>query len=145
MTDSVSEIQSARAAMLVDFTRRVANTKDLQTLCAEMVVSLQPLLDFVRISLALVNEDQQTYHLQTLYDRQGQNTPIHQEKVQFDLGLPGAVIRSAEVKLSDRLETGRNGNLDPINAQLSGESTAAILGVPIKTTNQVAASVLHHS
>ena len=138
MTDSTSEIQLRRVTMLADFTRRAVNTPDLQALCAEMVVSMQPLLSFGHISLALLNDDQKTYHLQTLYDIQAKNIPIHQETVLLNIGIPGKVIHSGEIQVLNE----KTADLDPIDAQLFNDSVTAILYVPIKSYKTILGTLI---
>ena len=129
----VNELQTARAAMLADLTQRTVNTPDLQVLCANMVTSMQPLLNFSHVSLALQNDDQITYHLQTLYDVQSKHKPIHQEIVQLEQGLPGRVIQTGKVEVFPGSKRNQNTGLDPVDLNLWDTATAALLGVPIKT------------
>jgi len=133
MALQAKELQTARAEMLADFTQRTANTPDLQTLCADMVAALRPLLIFRRISLALLNEDSQSYHLQTLYEAQGKNTRIHQEAIPLNLGLAGRVIQSGKTSQMEAPKNGQPAEYDSVDASLWDEATAAWLGVPIQT------------
>jgi signal transduction histidine kinase/CheY-like chemotaxis protein/HPt (histidine-containing phosphotransfer) domain-containing protein len=137
MIDPVNEIQSARMAMLVDLVRRAANTPDLQSLCVDMIVSIQTLLNFSRVSLALINDDLKTYHLQSLYDQQGKNTPFHLERVGLDSGLPGKVIRNGELLRLEAPVMKQPGGLDLIDETLWDGKTNILLCAPIKTLDTV--------
>ena len=69
MRDETQAIQATRYAVLAEVVLLIAETTDLERLLNELVSQVRRLLDFDRCTLALINDDGETYRLQTLVER----------------------------------------------------------------------------
>ncbi|MEJ2559629.1 MAG: hypothetical protein P8186_26105 [Anaerolineae bacterium] len=68
MGKETGQIQAARYGMLSEVVLLIAQTADLQQLLKRLIGQVKWVLDFDRCTLALLNEDGQTYQLQTLLE-----------------------------------------------------------------------------
>jgi signal transduction protein with GAF and PtsI domain len=65
MAQEKGQVQAARFGMLSDIVLQITKTPDLQLLLKRLIGQIKWVLDFERCTLALLDDDGQTYHLQT--------------------------------------------------------------------------------
>ena len=68
MNQNTGQIQAARYGMLSEVVLLIAKTGDLQQMLKGLIGKVKWVLDFDRCTLALLNDDGQTYQLQTLME-----------------------------------------------------------------------------
>ena len=99
MEPNGSQMQAARYGMLSEIVLVIAQTPDLQLLLKELVNKVKWVLDFEHCSFALLNEDGQTYQLQTLLETRRDVPRLTRDSVPLSQGLHGFVVRSRQVQL----------------------------------------------
>jgi signal transduction histidine kinase/DNA-binding response OmpR family regulator len=103
MTDQDhDQIQAARYGTLSEIVLLTAKTADLQPLLGQLVNKVKWVLDFERCTLALIDDDEQHYRLQTLLETRREVATITVDDVPRDQGLAGAVMQSRRSWLIDK-------------------------------------------
>src|SRR5215510_5179901 len=87
------QIQVARSALLSEVVLLIARTPDLNRLLTQAINKLKWVIDFERCTLALLNEDGQSYRLQTLLETRRHVPSVKEENVPLAQGIAGEVIR----------------------------------------------------
>ena len=137
MGTETGQIQAARYALLSEVVLLIAKTTDLSQLQKQLIGQVKWVLDFERCTLALLNDDRQTYRLQTLLETR-RNMP-HAEEAALALtqGISGTVMRSQQMRLiSDSASVPRE---IPVLADPAMEagSLATILSLPLQAYGNV--------
>src|SRR5688572_25274515 len=92
-------IQAARYGLLSEVVLLIASTPDFPTLLPRFVRQVKWVLDFDRCTLALKNDDAETYRYQTLLETRAVAAPASAEAVPLADGLCGAILRDRRVRL----------------------------------------------
>ncbi|MFZ0548894.1 MAG: response regulator [Candidatus Promineifilaceae bacterium] len=92
----------------------IAETADVQKMLKVVVNKVKWVLDFNRCTLALLNEDGESYSLQTLLETRRQVAPISADAIPRSDGLAGGVIQNRQMRLL----------ADPANSKVSFKNSA---------------------
>jgi signal transduction histidine kinase/DNA-binding response OmpR family regulator/HPt (histidine-containing phosphotransfer) domain-containing protein/PAS domain-containing protein len=130
-------IQAARYAMLSDVVLLISKTSDLQQLLNKLIGQVKWVLDFDRCSLALLNDDGQTYQLQTLLESRPEVAPVAEAALPLAQGLPGAVMSSRQMRLISDLAAAGNEIPEPTDPALWDGSLGTILSLPLQAYGRV--------
>jgi signal transduction histidine kinase/CheY-like chemotaxis protein len=131
------QIQAARYGMLSEVVLLIAKTTDLQQLLKELIGKIKWVLDFERCTLALLNDDAQTYQLQTLLETRRAVARVTEAALPLSQGVAGAVMCSRQMRLLTDLTAARHeipGTDDPA---LWDGSLATILALPLEAYGKV--------
>src|SRR5262245_40158397 len=129
--------QPARYGLLSEIVLLIARSPDLSALLPKLVRQVKWLLDFDRCTLAIANNDGQTYRLETLLETRPQVKAVSRERVPLTQGVAGDVLRQRKVRLlagPAKLEAEFPDEADP--ALLDG-SLATVLALPLEAYGQV--------
>ena len=88
-----------RFAALAEVSRLAASERDVQRLLRASLGEVRRALDFDRCTLALLNEDGQTYQVQQPLDGRRGRAKVAEQSLPLSEGIPGAVIREGQPRL----------------------------------------------
>ena len=128
---------AARYAMLSEIVLLMFETPDLQHLLKQFVARIKRLLDFDRCTLAILDNNTQTYQLQTLFETRRGVPKITETTLPLAQGLPGAVLRSGQVRLITDLAVAQGGIALPADPALWDGSVSTILSLPLQAYGKV--------
>jgi signal transduction histidine kinase/CheY-like chemotaxis protein/HPt (histidine-containing phosphotransfer) domain-containing protein len=139
MADSrdTRHLQSARYAMLSEVVLAIAQTTDLEGLLEQVVRRLKWVLDFERCTLALANDDGESYCLKTLLEARRAVAPLELERVPWGQDLPGAVMHSRQLRVLPDLRAERERYAPWADAALWDGSLASALSLPLEAYGKV--------
>ncbi|MFQ5972177.1 MAG: PAS-domain containing protein, partial [Alphaproteobacteria bacterium] len=128
------QAQAARYALLSEVVLLIAQTSDLQRLLADAVNKLKWVLDFERCTLALRNDDGESYRLQTLLETRRKVAKVKEEKIPLSVGISGDVISSNQMRLiTDGIS---KDDTSPVaDEEMEGGELSTILSVPLRAYN----------
>ena len=130
-------IQAARYGLLSEIVLLIASSPDLPTLLPRFVKQVKWVLDFDRCTLASVNDDAQTYRLETLLETRRQVAPVLQERLPLAQGLAGDVLRQRQVRLLSGPQQVPAAFPDEADPALLDGSLATVLALPLEAYGQV--------
>jgi signal transduction histidine kinase/DNA-binding response OmpR family regulator/HPt (histidine-containing phosphotransfer) domain-containing protein/PAS domain-containing protein len=130
-------IQAARYAMLSDVVLLISKTADLQQLLNKLIGQVKWVLDFDRCTLALLNDEGQTYQLQTLLETRPEVAPVSEAALPLAHGLPGAVMSSRQMHLITDVAGAGAEIPRPADPALWDGSLATILSLPLQAYGKV--------
>jgi len=123
--------------MLSDIVLEISQTAELQILLKRLIGQIKWVLDFERCTLALLDGDGQTYQLQTLLETR-RHVPVAAEAaVPLAQGIPGAVMRSRQMRLVTDLDAARDEIPQPADPALWDGSVTTILSLPLQAYGKV--------
>src|SRR5512142_654893 len=93
------QIQAARYGLLSEVVLLIAQTPDLDLLLKRLIGKLKWVLDFDRCTLALLDEDAQTYQLSTLFETRRDVPSVVVPSIPARQGIPGDVMRTRQMRL----------------------------------------------
>ena len=131
------QIQAARYGMLSEVVLLMAQATSLPQLFRQLINKVKWVLDYDRCTLALIDADGQTYSLQTLMEVRRDVQRITQAKIPFELGLPGDVIRSRQIRLVSDIAAMKKQIGAPADPALWDGSLATILSLPLQAYGKV--------
>jgi signal transduction histidine kinase/DNA-binding response OmpR family regulator/HPt (histidine-containing phosphotransfer) domain-containing protein len=138
MTEPDSEgLQAARYAMLSEVVLLMSGTTDFQSLLKRFVSKVKWVLDFNRCTLALLDRDTQTYELQTLFETRRDVPSAASMAFPLEQGVPGAAMRSGQVRLITDLAAARDEIPRPADPALWDGSLVSILSLPLRAYGKV--------
>ncbi|RIH86063.1 response regulator [Calidithermus roseus] len=132
-----TRLQSARYAMLSEVVLAIAQTTDLSSLLEQVIRRVKWVLDFERCTLALANDDGETYCLQTLLEVRRSVAPRNCEWVPLGQDLPGAVIESRQLRVLTDLFTQREKYTPWVDPALWDGSLKSALSLPLEAYGKV--------
>ena len=116
MTEQESgQIQAARYGMLSEVVLLMAKTADLQRLLKQLINKVKWVLDFNRCTLALMNEDGETYRLQTLLETRRDVPAVSHESIPLTDCIPGDVMRTRQMRLVTDMEKAKEMFTNPVD------------------------------
>ncbi len=130
-------VQAARYALLSEVAALIARASDLQPLLDQLVEKVRGALDFDRCALALLNDDAQTYRLQTLFEARAGVPRVAEVAVPLAQGIPGAVIRNQQMRLIPDLDALQNENPDLADPAMWDGSPSTVLSLPLQANGSV--------
>jgi len=128
---------AARYATLSEVVLLMSETPDLQHLLEQFVGRIKRLLDFDRCTLAILDNNTQTYQLQTLFETRRGVPKITETTLPLAQGLPGAVLRSGQVRLITDLAVAQGEIALPADPALWDGSLSTILSLPLQAYGKV--------
>jgi signal transduction histidine kinase len=135
------QVQVARFALLSEVVLLIARTPDLNRLLAQAINKLKWVIDFERCTLALLNDNSQSYRLQTLLETRRNVSKVTAETVPLDHDLPGEVMRRRQMRLITDLPAAIN-NFSPVaDPALADGSLASILSLPLQAYGKVLGAI----
>jgi GAF domain-containing protein len=137
MEEENGQFQAARYGTLSEVVLLIAKTADLQQLLKRVIGQIKWVLDFDRCTLALLNGDAETYHLQTLMETRRGVAKIAEEALPLTQGIPGAVMASRQMQLITDLAAARGEIPVPADPALWDGSLATILSLPLQAYGKV--------
>jgi len=130
-------VEATRYGILSEVVLLISQTADLQSLLKKLVGKVKWVLDFDRCTLALLDNSTQTYELQTLLETRRGIPPIAETAISVEWGIPGAVMRSQQVRLITDLASAQDEIPIPADPALWDGSLATILSVPLQVYGEV--------
>jgi signal transduction histidine kinase/CheY-like chemotaxis protein len=127
-----SQIQSARYGLLSEVVLLIAKTADVQQMLKTTINKVKWVLDFNRCTLALLNDDGETYQLQTLLETRRQVAPISGDAIPLARGLPGEVMAQRQMRLVTNLSETKTAYPDPADPALWDGSLNHVLSIPLE-------------
>jgi signal transduction histidine kinase/DNA-binding response OmpR family regulator/PAS domain-containing protein len=137
MEKDTGQIQAARYGMLSEVVLLIAKTADLQQLLKRLIGQVKWVLDFDRCTLALLNSDAQTYQLQTLLETRRDTPPVTEAALPLEQGLPGAVMRSRQMRLITDLAAARDETPSAADPATWDGSLVTTLSLPLQAYGKV--------
>ncbi len=137
----LGQIQAARYGLLSEIVLLIAQSTSLQRLLTGVVNKVKWVLDFERCTLALVNEDGQTYRLETLLETRRQVAKVNETAVPLDHGLPGLVMHGRQLRLITDIPAARNEVPYCADLALWDGSLASVLSVPLQAYGHVLGAI----
>lgn len=138
------QIQSARYGLLSEVVLLIAETADVQKMLKTVVNKVKWVLDFNHCSLALINEDGQSYQLQTLLETRRRTPPFMADAIPLGDGLPGDVIKNRQMRLFNNLTEGGASRIseeitfeNPAVPSLWDGSLNSILALPLEAYGKI--------
>jgi signal transduction histidine kinase/CheY-like chemotaxis protein/HPt (histidine-containing phosphotransfer) domain-containing protein len=98
-------------------------------------------LDFERCTIALVNQDGETYRLDTLVEIRRQVPKVKETAVPLSHGLPGLVMSSRQIRLITDLSTAQKDILHRIDPVLWDGSLSSLLSLPLEAYGKVLGAI----
>ncbi len=137
MEQDSGQIQAARYGMLSEVVLLIAKTADLQQLLKQLIGQVKWVLDFDRCTLTLLDGDGQTYQLQTLLETRRGVPRVAEAALPLAQGIPGAVMRSQQMRLITDLAAVRDEIPLPADPAMWDGSLATILSLPLQAYGKV--------
>jgi signal transduction histidine kinase/DNA-binding response OmpR family regulator/HPt (histidine-containing phosphotransfer) domain-containing protein len=137
MQVEIEQVQAVRDATLFEIELLTSEMADPQSLPDQLIAKARQVLDFDRCTLALVEDGDQTYQLRTLLEMRRGVSRVAEAALPLEQGLPGAVIRSRQVRLIGDLATARGEFPLPADPALWDGSLSTILSLPLQAYGQV--------
>jgi signal transduction histidine kinase/CheY-like chemotaxis protein/PAS domain-containing protein len=130
--EDTRQFQAARYALLSEVVLLIAKTPDIQQLERQLINNMKWVLDFERCTLALLNKDQLTYELRTLFENRVGFPRIDEKALALTVGIPGEVLRSKQVRLINEASTEARHLAETGDASMEGGSLNTILSLPLQ-------------
>ncbi|MGD8491399.1 MAG: GAF domain-containing protein, partial [Anaerolineae bacterium] len=137
MEPDSERLEAARHAMLSEVVLLISETADFQTLLKRFIGKVKWVLDFDRCTLALLNNDTQSYELRSLFETRRGVPATPSTAIPLGHGIPGAVMRSQQVRLIRDLAAARDETPVPADPALWDGSLTTILSLPLQAYGKV--------
>ena len=135
------QFQAARYGLFSEVVLLIAQTADLQRLLTGAINKLKWVMDFERCTLALLNNDAETYQMQTLLETRRKVPRVTEETVALTQGIAGDVIRSGTVRLITDLTAVRSDLPAVVDPAVADGSLASLLSLPLRAYNRVLGAI----
>ncbi len=135
------QIQAARYGMLSEVVLLMAKTADLQRLLKQLINKVKWVLDFDRCTLALMNEDEASYSLQTLLETRRDVPHVTLESAPLPDCIPGKVMATRQMRLITDLEKAKNEFSNPSDPHMFDGTLATILSLPLQAYGKVMGAI----
>jgi signal transduction histidine kinase/DNA-binding response OmpR family regulator/HPt (histidine-containing phosphotransfer) domain-containing protein len=137
----LGQIQAARYGLLSEIVLLIAQSPSLARLLTGVVNKVKWVLDFERCTLALANEDGQTYRLETLVEIRRQVPKVNEKAVPLGHDLPGLVMHGRQFRLITDIPAALPEIPHPVDPVLWDGSAAAILSLPLQAYGKVLGAI----
>ncbi|HEX9115076.1 MAG TPA: GAF domain-containing protein, partial [Anaerolineae bacterium] len=137
MPQDTAQMQAARFGLLSEVVLLIAQIPDLDQLLTRLIGKLKWVLDFDRCTLALLNEDGQTYRLRTLFEVRQSVPPVNLPALSLEEGIPGAVMRARQMRLVTNLAAERASLPTPADPALQYDSLSTVLSLPLEASGKL--------
>jgi signal transduction histidine kinase/DNA-binding response OmpR family regulator/HPt (histidine-containing phosphotransfer) domain-containing protein/PAS domain-containing protein len=137
MGKETGQIQAARYGMLSEVVLLIAKTADLQQLLKRLIGQVKWVLDFDRCTLALLNDDGQTYQLQTLLETRRDRPRVTEAALPLAQGIPGSVMNSRQMRLITDLANVQDEFPLAADPAMWDGALATILSLPLQAYGKV--------
>jgi signal transduction histidine kinase/CheY-like chemotaxis protein/putative methionine-R-sulfoxide reductase with GAF domain len=131
------QAQAARFALLFDIVLLIASSKSLEDLLAQSVNKIKWVFDFDRCTLALRNDDGDTYCLETLLDTRRGAEKVTIDSVLLSDGLPGEVIRTGQMQFINDLQNSLGEISNVVDPAVASGELRSLLAVPLEAYGRV--------
>ena len=131
------QAQAARYALLFDIVLLIAKSKNLDDLLSQSVNKIKWVFDFNRCTLALRNEDGETYRLETLLDTRRGADKVELESVPLSDGLAGEVLRTGQMRFFSDLQTAVGEIANIVDPAIASGELGSLLAVPLEAYGRV--------
>jgi signal transduction histidine kinase/DNA-binding response OmpR family regulator/HPt (histidine-containing phosphotransfer) domain-containing protein/PAS domain-containing protein len=131
------QLEAAHTAALTEFIELLSQTADFQRLLDLFVGKVSGVLDFDRCTLALLDNSTQTYELQTLLDARQGVPQIAKTALPLAQGIPGAVMRSGQMRLIFDATAVQGEVLHRTDPALWDGTLSAVLSLPLQAYGKV--------
>ncbi|MHB1133926.1 MAG: response regulator [Chloroflexota bacterium] len=132
-----ARLQAERYEALSEVALLIARTSSLDDLLDQFVDKVSLLLDFDRCTLALLNDDGQTYLLRTLMENRRGVAEVAHPSLPLARGLPGVVISSGQAQLVTDVAAARQRIQVPVDPGMLDGRMATILSLPLRAYGRV--------
>ncbi len=131
------QAQAARFALLFDIVLLIASSKSLEDLLAQSVNKIKWVFDFDRCTLALRNDDDETYRLETLLDTRRGAEKVTLDSLPLSDGLPGEVIRTGQMQFLTDLQNSIDQISTVVDPAVASGELRSLLAVPLEAYGRV--------
>ncbi len=131
------QAQAARYALLFDIVLLIAKSKSLDDLLSQSVNKIKWVFDFDRCTLALRNDDGDSYHLETLLDTRRGADKVVLESVPLSDGLPGEVLRTGQMRFFANLQNSVGEISNVVDPAIASGELGSLLAVPLEAYGRV--------
>ena len=131
------QIQMARFALLSEVVLLIARTPDLNRLLTQVINRIKWVIDFERCTLALINSDEETYHLQTLLETRRTVPKVTEAAVPLAQGIAGEVMQRKQMRLITDLAAYPS-LVDPV---LENGSLNTVLSLPLQAYSKMLGAI----
>jgi len=131
------QAQAARYALLFDIVLLIAKSKSLDDLLSQSVNKIKWVFDFDRCTLALRNEDDESYCLETLLDTRRGADKVAIESVPLTDGLPGEVLRTGQMRFFSNLQNSVGEISNIVDPAIASGELGSLLAVPLEAYGRV--------
>jgi signal transduction histidine kinase/DNA-binding response OmpR family regulator len=126
------QTQAARYALLSEVVLLIAKSSDLNRLLSGAINKVKWVIDFERCTLALLNDDEATYRLQTLLEVRRDVAPVNEASVPLSRGIAGAVMQSRQMRLIADLAAAREELPEAVDPAMEDGSLTSVLSLPLQ-------------
>jgi signal transduction histidine kinase/CheY-like chemotaxis protein len=135
------QTQAARYALLSEVVLLIAKTPELDRLLTGAIGKLKWVLDFERCTLALLNEDGESYALRTLLDSQRDARPVEEQSVPLDRGIPGLVMQNRRMHLVTTSDAATADSPPVVDEAMEGGAMAVVLSLPLHAYDKMLGAI----
>ncbi len=135
------QVQVARFALLSEVVLLIAKTPDLDRLLTQAINKLKWVIDFERCTLALLDDDGQTYHLQTLLETRRNVARLSKEGIPLAEGLVGEVMLRRQMRLIKDMPAAINNLAAVVDPALADGSLKTVLSLPLQAYGKILGAI----
>ncbi len=136
-TQDSGQIESTRYGMLSEVVLLIAKTTDLARLYKDLINKIKWVIDFDRCTLALLNNDGETYRLQTLFESRRETAALITDDIPVTKGLSGAVLRDGQLRRVTDFAQARADGLDSVDPRFWDGDIQTILALPLEAYGRI--------
>ena len=136
-TQKALQAQAARYGLISEVVLLISTTSDLQLLLKNSVNKIKWVLDFERCTLALRNNFEGTYNLQTLLETRRKVEKVSLEDIPIHRGFASHVMKRDQVIYIDHVQPEHKDEYDFLDPALTDGSIHSILALPLLTPDNV--------
>jgi signal transduction histidine kinase len=129
-------LDAGRQALLLEMLAALARAQEPEAVRTELAGRLKWLLDFERCDVAVINPDDQTYHLQTVFEARPGIPRVREAHVPLAAGVLGVLLQRGTPYLLLDLPSDHGLPLTLVDPWLEGGSLASVLTVRLYVQGQ---------
>jgi len=134
------QAQAARYGLISEIVLIISTTADLDQLLKNAINEAKWFLYFQRCTLALKNEDGQSYSIQTLLETRRKVEPFNDEMIPLDKGFAGKTIRTSTVQYIEAVAN-NTGTAEFIDPALHDGRIQCVLSLPLQSPDNVLGAI----
>lgn len=135
------QTQAARYALLSEVVLLIAKTPELDRLLSGAIGKIKWVLDFERCTLALLDEDGESYALRTLLDSRRDASPVEEPSIPLDRGIPGLVMRDRRMHLVTAADAAKESSPPVVDEEMEGGAMAVLLSLPLHAYGKILGAI----